>query len=78
MRAHQEAMAEHGHEYVPEEPETTSNEATWKRHGAELLVARSVMNNLQEAGAVAKRNEDFAAGECCVLSTALLLHLCDE
>ena len=62
MRAHREAMAEAGHEAVPDEAEASSNEATWKRHGAELLVARSVMSNLREACAVAQQNEDFAAG----------------
>lgn len=81
MRAHQEAMAETGHEPVPDEAEAGSNEPTWKRHGAELLVARSVMSNLQEACAVAQQNEDFAAGvllhapSCVVHNTQLQPHL---
>jgi hypothetical protein len=71
IRAHEAALEQHGHEHPVDDLDNTSKEATWKRHGAELLVARSVMNNLQEACAVAQRNEDLAAGVCCNCCAAI-------
>lgn len=70
IRTHREALAERAEEHVPDEQQAVSHEVTWTNHGAELLVARSVVTSLIGASVIAQKNEDFAAGMCDVRSNS--------